>query len=73
MILEAMLSAAFGGTLYGYLQSRDKKNEKIKLEKDKIEQLENMRIWKKCLELSDTKGIINKSGETFLIEEKQRK
>ena len=69
MILEAMLSAALGGALYGYIQSKDKKNEKIKLEKDKIEQLENMRIWKKCLELSDTKGIINKSGETFLIED----
>ncbi|AQW26814.1 FtsK/SpoIIIE domain-containing protein [Clostridium perfringens] len=69
MILEAILSAAFGGALYGYLQSRDKKNEKIKLEKDKIEQLENMKIWKKCLELSDVKGIVNKSGETFLIED----
>lgn len=68
MILEAMLSAAFGGALYGYLQSKDKKNEKIKLEKDKIEQFENMRIWKKCLELSDTKGIINKNNDTFALE-----
>lgn len=68
MILEAMLSAALGGALYGYIQSKDKKNEKIKLEKDKIEQLENMRIWKKCLELSDTKGIINKNNDTFTLE-----
>ena len=37
MILEAMLSAALGGALYGYMQSKEKKNEKIKLEKDKID------------------------------------
>ena len=51
MLLEAMLSAAFGGALYGYMQSKEKKNEKIKLEKDKIEQLENIKTWKKCLEI----------------------
>ncbi|HII4449372.1 TPA: hypothetical protein ACY4RW_001271 [Clostridium perfringens] len=68
MILEAMLSAALGGALYGYIQSKDKKNEKIKLEKDNIEQFENMKIWKKCLELSDTKGIVNKNNDTFTLE-----
>ncbi|MDM0556542.1 FtsK/SpoIIIE domain-containing protein [Clostridium perfringens] len=69
MILEAMLSAAFGGALYGYIQSRDKNNEKIKIGKDKIEQRENMKIWKKCLELSDVKGIINKNNDTFTLED----
>ncbi|WP_075809540.1 hypothetical protein [Clostridium perfringens] len=68
MILEAILSAALGGALYGYMQSKDKKNEKIKLERDEIEQFENMKIWKKCLELSDTKGIINKNNDTFTLE-----
>lgn len=69
MILEAMLSAAFGGALYGYIQSRDKNNEKIKIGKDKIEQRENMKIWKKCLEFSDVKGIINKNNDTFTLED----
>ncbi|MDM0622609.1 hypothetical protein QTH41_04505 [Clostridium perfringens] len=69
MLLEAMLSAAFGGALYGYMQSKEKKNEKIKLEKDKIEQLENIKTWKKCLEFADVKGIRNKINDTFTLED----
>ena len=69
MILEAMLSAALGGALYGYMQSKEKKNEKIKLEKDKIDQLENINTWKKCLEFADVKGIRNKINDTFTLED----
>ena len=69
MLLEAMLSAAFGGALYGSMQSKEKKNEKIKLEKDKIEQLENIKTWKKCLEFADVKGIRNKINDTFTLED----
>ena len=68
MILEAMISAALGGAVYGYIESRREQKEEIELEKEKIEQLNNINTWKKCLELSDTKGIRNKIGETFLIE-----
>lgn len=68
MILEAMISAALGGAVYGYIESRREQKEEIELEKGKIEQLNNINTWKKCLELSDTKGIRNKIGETFLIE-----
>ncbi len=69
MILEAMLSVALGGALYGYMQSKEKKNEKIKLEKDKIDQLENINTWKKCLEFADVKGIRNKINDTFTLED----
>lgn len=69
MILEAMLSAALGGALYGYMQSKEKKNEKIKLEKDKIDQLENINTWKKCLDFADVKGIRNKINDTFTLED----
>ena len=68
MILEIILSAAFGGGLYGYMQSKEKNNKNIKLEKDEIEKLKNINIWKKCLDLADSKGIKNKLGETFLLE-----
>lgn len=68
MILEAMISAALGGAVYGYIESRREQKEEIELEKGKIEQLNNINTWKKCLELSDTKGIRNKIGETFLLE-----
>ena len=51
------------------MQSKEKKNEKIKLEKDKIEQLENIKTWKKCLEFADVKGIRNKINDTFTLED----
>ncbi|HHD2787584.1 TPA: hypothetical protein ACOTHQ_001355 [Clostridium perfringens] len=68
MILEAMLSAALGGVVYGYMESIREKKEKIKLEKEKLEEIININTWKKCLELADTKGIKNKVGDTFLLE-----
>ncbi|EHK2327316.1 hypothetical protein KCK52_001118 [Clostridium perfringens] len=68
MILEAMLSAALGGIVYGYMESMREKKEEIKLEKEKLEEINNINTWKKCLELADTKGIKNKVGDTFLIE-----
>ena len=68
MILEAMLSAALGGVVYGYMESIREKKEEIKLEKEKLEEIININTWKKCLELADTKGIKNKVGDTFLLE-----
>ncbi|EOU1465759.1 hypothetical protein VOI00_001884 [Clostridium perfringens] len=68
MILEAMLSAALGGVVYGYVESMREKKEEIKLEKEKLEEINNINTWKKCLELADTKGIKNKVGDTFLLE-----
>ncbi|MGU8816424.1 hypothetical protein ACV3SO_01275 [Clostridium perfringens] len=68
MILEAMLSAALGGVVYGYMESIREKKEEIKLEKEKLEEINNINTWKKCLELADTKGIKNKVGDTFLLE-----
>ncbi|XZI02990.1 hypothetical protein ACSXE3_15540 (plasmid) [Clostridium perfringens] len=68
MLLEIILSAAFGGGLYGYMQSKEKNNKNRKLEKDEIEKLKNINTWKKCLDLADSKGIKNKLGETFLLE-----
>ena len=38
MILEAMLSAALGGVVYGYMESIREKKEEIKLEKEKLEE-----------------------------------
>ncbi|HFE9691524.1 TPA: hypothetical protein ACGA30_000111 [Clostridium perfringens] len=68
MILEAILSAALGGVVYGYMESMREKKEEIKLEKEKLEEINNINTWKKCLELADTKGIKNKVGDTFLLE-----
>nr|DAL45181.1 MAG TPA_asm: DNA TRANSLOCASE FTSK [Caudoviricetes sp.] len=68
MILEAMLSAALGGVVYGYMESIREKKEEIKLEKEKLEEIININTWKKCLALADTKGIKNKVGDTFLLE-----
>lgn len=67
MLLEAMLSAALGGALYAYTENKRKEKEIIKLEKDRIEQLNNINIWRKCLEQADIKGIRNRSGETFSL------
>lgn len=69
MILEAMLSAALGGIVYGYMESMREKKKEIKLEKEKLEEITNINTWKKCLEFADTKGIKNKVGETFPLEE----
>ena len=44
MILEAMLSAALGGVVYGYMESIREKKEEIKLEKEKLEEIINIPV-----------------------------
>ena len=65
MLIEAMVSAALGGALYGYVETKRKKKERIKLDEEKREKIDNINKWKKCLKESNVKGIKNKSGETF--------
>ncbi len=67
MLIEAMVSAALGGAVYGYMETKRKNKERIKLDEDKKEKIDNINRWKKCLRESNAKGIKNRSGETFEI------
>lgn len=65
MLIEAMLSAALGGALYGYVETKRKKKERLQLSEDNKERMENINRWKKCLSQSGVQGIKNKNNDTF--------
>ena len=65
MLIEAMISAALGGAVYGYVETKRKKKEKLQLSEDKKERIENINRWKKCLMQSGVQGIKNKNNDTF--------